>query len=176
VNDVSIKLRFAQLDDADLLANLGATAFAQAFGADNTPEDMADYLQSSFSVDKLTEELSAQGSIFIIAEMEAGGAVGYARLLGNSTETCVTGERPIELVRIYVLQEWIGKKIGGMLMQACLTEARGRGYDVIWLGVWEKNERAIAFYQKWGFTKAGTHTFLLGKDLQHDWVMQQSLG
>jgi GNAT superfamily N-acetyltransferase len=79
-------------------------------------------------------------------------------------------------VRIYVEKDWLGKRVGRLLLERCLQEARGRGYGTIWLGVWEKNARAIAFYQKCGFTKCGTHVFRLGQDEQQDWIMQQSLG
>lgn len=175
MNDLHpIQIRIAGSQDAQLLADLGAKTFYDAFAAYNTPEDMAGYLHGAFSEQKQAEELSAPGSVFLVAESEEE-PVGYARLLGGSMETCITGSKPVELVRIYVLQEWKGKKVGGLLMQKCLDEARGRGYDSIWLGVWENNPNAIAFYQKWGFTKVGTHAFLLGRDLQEDWIMQRSL-
>lgn len=170
-----IQLRLAGPQDVAMLADLGAKTFFESFAVYNTPEDMESYLRMSFSEQKQAEELSTPDSIFIIAESE-GKPVGYARLLGGSTETCITGARPIELVRIYVLQEWKGRKVGSLLMQKCLEEARGGGYDTIWLGVWENNPGAIAFYQKWGFIKAGTHTFMLGQDVQEDWIMQRSLG
>ena len=176
MNDLpAIQLRIAGQKDAQMLAILGARTFSETFAGDNKPEDMAEYLRGAFSEQKQSEELSDPDSVFIVAESE-GKPVGYARLLGRSTATCITGDRPIELVRIYVIQELKGRKVGSLLMQKCLDEARGRGYDTIWLGVWEHNPNAIVFYQKWGFSKAGTHAFLLGKDLQEDWIMQLSLG
>ncbi len=87
---------------------------------------------------------------------------------------CVSGVRPVELVRFYLLQEWIGKGFGARLMQACVDEGQRRGADVIWLGVWEHNARAIAFYQKWGFAIVGTHNFQLGTELQQDYIMQRA--
>jgi ribosomal protein S18 acetylase RimI-like enzyme len=174
VDNQAVHLRIAGVQDAELLASLGAKTFSDSFAVDNTAEDMVDYLQESFSKQKQAEELEMADSVFIIAESE-GEAIGYARLLGRSTETCITGPKPVELVRIYVLQAWKGKRVGSLLMQKCLEEARGRGYATIWLGVWENNPNAIAFYQKWGFEKVGTHTFKLGSDLQQDWIMQRSL-
>jgi len=174
IDNQTVHLRIAGVQDAELLASLGAKTFSDSFAVDNTAKDMVDYLQESFSKQKQAEELEMADSVFIIAESE-GEAIGYARLLGGSTETCITDPKPVELVRIYVLQAWKGKRIGSLLMQKCLEEARGRGYVTIWLGVWENNPNAIAFYQKWGFEKVGTHTFKLGSDLQQDWIMQRSL-
>jgi diamine N-acetyltransferase len=167
-----IRIRKAVEADALLLTELGAATFSQAFAKDNSTEDMAVYLENAFSVQKQKAEINQPGSIFLIAEIDDKPA-GYARLLAGSSETCITGRNPVELVRIYVLQEWIGSGTGSKLMQACLEAARKGGFDVIWLGVWQKNDRAVAFYQKWGFEVVGTHTFLLGSDLQHDWVMQR---
>ena len=81
----------------------------------------------------------------------------------------------VEIVRIYADMPWIGKGVGPALMQACLDEAQNRGCALIWLGVWEHNPRAQAFYRKWGFEKIGTHTFMLGADPQTDWIMARKI-
>jgi diamine N-acetyltransferase len=169
-----IRIRTAVQDDAQLLADLGAAAFFQAFAKDNSAADMAAYLESAFSYEKQRDEIAEPGSIFVIGEID-GEPAGYARLLGGSSETCITGLNPVELVRIYVLQEWIGAGVGAKLMQNCLELAGSKGYDVIWLGVWKQNGQAVVFYQKWGFEIVGTHNFLLGSDLQQDWIMQRKL-
>lgn len=170
-----IMIRLANQTDAALLASLGTRTFYDTFAPENTPENMRDYLEKSFSPEIQSAELSEAGSVFLIAESE-GAAIGYARLLAGRPEgTCITGNHPVELVRIYVTQDRIHQGLGSRLMQACIDEARGRGHDVIWLGVWEKNARAIAFYQKWGFEKAGTHAFQLGEEDQVDWIMQRGL-
>ena len=83
----------------------------------------------------------------------------------------VTGTKPVELVRLYIEEEIIGKGYGSVLMNSCLEEAKKNGHRTIWLGVWEKNLRAIRFYEKWGFTKVGTKEFVLGSDMQHDHIM-----
>jgi diamine N-acetyltransferase len=75
------------------------------------------------------------------------------------------------LVRIYLLHAWTGHRLGDVLMKACIEQAQTRGVDVLWLGVWERNERAIAFYKRWGFEPVGTHIFLLGQDRQTDTIM-----
>lgn len=167
-------IRIATADDNVLLAELGARTFKDAFGKDNAQQNMDAYLSQAFNAEVQALELAEPGSVFLIAEL-AGKAVGYARLNESRAPSGVKGLRPIELVRIYALPEMIGHGIGSQLMQACLQAAQKRGCDTIWLGVWEHNARAIAFYRKWRFTKAGTQTFQLGDDPQTDWVMQRSV-
>lgn len=157
-------------EDNSLLSRLGRETFLHAFGPDNTTEDMQLYLRSSFSPEIQAAELTEPSSVFLIAELD-NAPVGYARLLEGHPPHGVTGNRPIEIVRIYARAEWIGRGVGAALMQACLREAALRECDTIWLGVWERNRRAIAFYSKWGFVPVGSHTFLLGTDLQIDTLM-----
>lgn len=165
-----ILIRKAELNDAALLASVGREAFAAAFSDQNSVENMEAYLSGAFSEAIQAAEIVEQDSLFLIAETEES-IVGYARLLVSPAPTCITGTTPLELVRFYLLPEWIGKGVSGTLMQACLDAARGGGHDVIWLGVWQENPRAIRFYEKWGFSIVGTHTFQLGADTQHDWIM-----
>lgn len=167
-----LTIRTATHEDAALLARIGAEMFAETFAGENTPENMAAYLADSFSPEIQAEELAEAGSVFLIAEI-AGDAAGYARLIVGSTEASVRATRPVELVRIYAGGKWLGQGVGTGLMQACLTEAARLGADMIWLGVWEQNPRAIRFYQKWGFVQVGTHGFQLGDELQTDWIMQR---
>ncbi|MCB0165300.1 MAG: GNAT family N-acetyltransferase [Anaerolineae bacterium] len=170
----NITIHPATAADAAMLAEFGTMAFAAAFVADNNPEDMAAYLAEAFSPAKQQSELADPASRFLIAE--AGGVMaGYAQIKARSVEEGVTGRNPIELVRIYTDPERIGQGIGAALMSACLEAARQGGHDVIWLGVWEKNHRAQAFYRRWGFVKVGTHIFQLGADAQTDWILQRQV-
>ena len=76
---------------------------------------------------------------------------------------------------MYVVDEWHGKGIALRLMDACLSEMKRRESDIAWLGVWERNPRAIAFYGKFGFGEVGAHEFLLGADVQRDVVMSRAV-
>jgi len=169
-----IRVRRATLDDAKLLSQLGARTFEETFASDNTPEDMAAYLASNFSLVQLTEELSNYASIFLIAEVD-GAAAGYAKLQASEPAENIKGTEPIELVRLYVSHTWLGSGVGAALMRACLDEARSAGYKTIWLGVWERNARAQAFYRKWNFRAVGEHVFQLGSDAQTDILMERAL-
>ncbi len=169
-----IDIRRARIEDANVLAELGAQTFAETFSEDNTPEDMAAYLAASFSLAKLTEELADPLSIFFIAEVD-GHAAGYAKLHSGEALDGVEGQKPIELVRLYVSRKWLGRGVGQALMQRCVDEARGKGFQTIWLGVWERNGRALAFYRKWNFHEVGEHIFQLGSDPQRDILMQRPI-
>jgi len=109
-------------------------------------------------------------SIFLIIEMDST-AVGYVQLRCRHTPAAIISQKPMGIARIYARKEWIGKTVGGRLMEASLREAEHAGCDVVWLGVWERNPRGIAFSRKWGFKQICTQTFQLGDDSQNDWVM-----
>ena len=170
----NLYIRCARIEDASLLADLGAQTFAETFTEDNTAEDMAAYLADSFSLEKLTAELTDPLSIFFIAEVD-GHAAGYAKLHSGTALDGTEGQKPIELVRLYVSRKWLGRGVGQALMQRCMKEAREKGFQTIWLGVWERNSRALAFYRKWNFHEAGEHTFHLGSDPQRDILMQRAI-
>lgn len=165
-----ITVRRATLDDAKVLSQLGTRTFEETFAVDNKPEDMATYLASNFNLTQQTKELLDHASIFLIAEVD-GAAAGYAKLHPSEPANGIEGTEPIELVRLYVSQAWLGSGVGAALMRECLDEARSAGYATIWLGVWERNARAQAFYRKWDFRAVGDHVFQLGSDAQTDILM-----
>jgi diamine N-acetyltransferase len=170
-----LTIRRATAADAALLAELGARTFADSFAADNTPGDMAAYLEASFNLPQIESELADPGAAFLIAAFGSGEVVGYTKLLSGHTPPEITAPNAIELVRIYSAQAYIGRGVGPTLMQAALRFAADQGFASIWLGVWERNLRAQAFYRKWGFEIVGSHSFLLGADLQTDFLMQKKI-
>ena len=168
--------------DAALLAELGARTFYETFVESCRPEDMRAYLDAAFGTAQQAAELADARSTFLIAETcddaedAAAIAVGYAKLFaGDETPDCVVGRAPVELARLYVRREWLGSGAGAGLMRELLEAARRAGYETIWLGVWEHNERAIAFYRKWGFEVVGEHIFQVGDDPQNDLLMARHL-
>ena len=170
----TLYIRRARIEDAHLLSELGAQTFAETFIEDNTPENMAAYLATSFNLEKLTAELTDPLSIFFIAEVD-GHAAGYAKLHSGKALDGIEGQKPIELVRLYVSRKWLGRGVGQALMQRCIDEAQEKGFQTIWLGVWERNNRAQAFYRKWNFREVGEQIFQLGSDQQRDILMQRDL-
>lgn len=169
-----VNIRCATAADNVLLAELGARTFQETFGEVNSPENMAAYLAASYSPEIQAAELADPSVVFMIAEI-TGAAAGYAQLRDGQPPSCITGSRPVELVRLYARKEWIGCGVGAALMQACIAEAERRGCDTLWLGVWEHNARARTFYNRWGFSAVGTHIFQLGSDPQTDFLLQRAL-
>jgi GNAT superfamily N-acetyltransferase len=172
-----VYFRQATRDDVDLLADLGRRTFYDTFAADNTPTDMAQYLATAFSQETIQAELLTLESVFLLAYPDAtleSQSVGYARLQGNSRPPGNPDwPSPLELGRLYVEQSVLGQGYGSALMQACLDYALEAGFQTLWLGVWERNYRALRFYQKWRFHQTGTQTFTLGQDIQTDLVMMR---
>ena len=131
-------------------------------------------MRQAFNLEQITLELADEKSIFLIAEVN-GEAAGYAKIILDNIEPGITAERPIELNRLYSHQKFLGQGVGQSLMVACFDRAKQDGHDVMWLGVWEFNPRAQRFYEKNGFRKVGSHTFILGSDPQTDLLMQKEL-
>jgi ribosomal protein S18 acetylase RimI-like enzyme len=167
-----VDIRRAVATDADalLLADLGARLFADAFGAMNDPDDLRVFLADTYSPDRQLAELRDPSRAVWIAESR-GEALGYAMLRRDSRSPCVDARRPAEVQRIYADRSWHGRGLGKALLDACVEQARVWACDVVWLGVWERNPRAIAFYEKWGFRRVGEQRFLVGTDSQRDQVM-----
>jgi ribosomal protein S18 acetylase RimI-like enzyme len=171
---LNTSIRRADAADATLLAELGARTFRDTFADSTTPEDITAYLSATYGEKLQAAELADAASIFFVAETD-GVASGYAKLHAGEAEACVEGRKPIELARLYVGREWFGRGVGAALMSACLEEARQSGYLTMWLGVWEHNGRAQAFYRKWEFRVVGEHVFPVGSDPQIDLIMERAL-
>ena len=169
-----MNVRYGTTEDANLLSELGAKTFHETFAKYNTPENINLYLKESFSPEIQLNELVAPDSVYIIFELK-GTPIGYAQLIIGSKDEAIEGSKPLEIRRIYILEDFIGKGVGSELMQVVIQEARLRGCDCVWLGVWEENLRAISFYKKWGFHEVGTHEFTVGNDPQNDFIMELEL-
>lgn len=171
----AISVRTASAADAALLATLGRRLFEETFAQHNTAEDMTAYLAAAFGEVQQRAELAEPGSTWWIAEDAEGRAAGYVRLRLGATHPAVRAQRPAELSRLYADRRHHGRGVGATLLQRCIAEARAQGADVLWLGVWEHNARAVAFYEKHGFRTVGEQEFVLGRDVQRDLVMALQL-
>jgi len=169
-----VTIRTATAADAAVLADLARRTFYDTFASTNDPNDMALHLQSAYGVDQQTRELSDRDITTLIVE-DGGAAIAYAQVRGDHLPECVTGPEPVELWRFYVDSSWHGRGVAQSLMERVKSVARERGAKTLWLGVWERNDRARAFYSKCGFADAGEHIFLFGTDPQTDRVMVTSL-
>jgi len=160
--------------DAPALADLARRTFYDTFAATNDPTDMALHLASAYGIDQQTRELEDRDITTLLVE-DNGLAIAYAQVRNDHIPDCVTGPSPVELWRFYVDREFHGRGIAQSLMDRVKQAARERGAKTLWLGVWERNDRARAFYRKCGYTDAGEHIFLFGTDPQTDLVMVTTL-
>ncbi len=173
-SSVPVTVRPGSPDDAAALAELAATTFRDAFGAENRPEDLALHLTRSYGIPQQRAELSDPAITTLLAFV-GGAAAGYAQLRPGRPPPCVTAPRSIELWRFYVSRAWHGRGVAQILMAAVVDAARRRNAAALWLGVWERNPRAQAFYRKSGFADVGSQLFLVGTDEQTDRVMELAL-
>jgi len=167
-------IRRAVPADAANLAALGARTFEEAFAAQNRPEDMTAYLANTYSEPLQRRELEDPDVVTLLVE-ESGRLIAFAQMRRGPVPQCVSDATAMEIARFYVDRPWHGRGIAQALMDASLDVSASLGATTIWLGVWEKNTRAIAFYAKCGFRDVGSHPFLVGSDPQTDRVMVMAL-
>jgi ribosomal protein S18 acetylase RimI-like enzyme len=169
-----LSIRIAAKKDAALIADLSRKTFYETFDVFNTKEDMDKFMNEQFTHDALMNEVGAEGNIFLLA-FDDELPVGYARMRENNNPPELQSKNAMEISRIYADSNSIGKGVGKTLMEKCIAIAKEKNKEIIWLGVWEKNERAIDFYHKWGFEKFSEHPFILGNDIQTDWLLKKNL-
>jgi len=169
-----IRIRRGVASDASALATFAARTFHETFAADNRPEDMAAHIASSFGVAQQTRELGDPDVATLLA-FRGDALVAFAQLRRKTPPACVAQSRPIELQRFYVDRPVHGTGVAQALMAAARQAARELGGEHLWLGVWERNPRAIAFYAKTGFRDVGSTVFHVGPDRQTDRVLVASL-
>jgi len=168
-------IRRAEPADALRLAELAELTFRHTFEAANTPEDMRPHCATHYSEAIQAREISDPQITTLVCEHD-GQLVGFAQLRRGRPPDRIKAERPAEIQRLYVREAWHGKGMAQDLMSASIALAKASRADQVWLGVWEHNPRAIAFYRKWGFAEAGEHVFPVGTDPQCDIIMTRVLG
>jgi ribosomal protein S18 acetylase RimI-like enzyme len=156
--------------DATALAEFGTRTFVETFGSDNEESHLAAYIADAYGLAQQTKELSDPDQRTILIEKD-GALAGYAQLRRKEPPPCVTGQEPVEIARFYVDKPHHGAGLARRLMDAARDAAREMGGRTIWLGVWERNPRAISFYEKVGFRDAGAADFFVGPDRQTDRIM-----
>ncbi len=169
-----ITIRQILVDDINNLQTLGRQTFIESFGIYNTKENLESYLDKAFSIESLSKELTQTNShwYYAVSGLEK---VGYLKINFGNAQSEFQNESTMEIERIYVLQEFQGKSIGKLLFEKAIAVARKHGVYYVWLGVWERNTKAITFYKKHGFITFGRHSFFLGDDEQTDLLMKLSL-
>lgn len=163
-------LRRATSGDAAALSTFATRVFVETFGPHNRAEDIAQYVATTYGASRQAAEIADPAIVTIVAEHQ-GALAGFAQVRRHVAPPCITGPAPIELWRFYVDTAWRGQGLAQRLMEAVHAAAIEMGGRTLWLAVWERNPRAIAFYEKAGFSIAGVQVFVLGSDRQTDNVM-----
>ena len=171
---MNILFRSCTADDLELLQAFSRKTYFETFAAANTPENMAAYLDQAFETEKLRSELSNEYSSFFFLYLD-GALAGYLKLNEAPAQSELHDSQALEIERIYVAKEFQREGLGKYLMEQAIQTAIQRGKRYVWLGVWEKNEKALHFYQKHGFYRIGEHAFVMGDDRQTDYLMRKDL-
>src|SRR5688572_24180858 len=171
----NLRLIHADASHASVLAKLALDTFCESFEKVNNPEDFWAYVNEAFHEAKIAEEIKESGSQYILAYVDDTLA-GYARIRqSQEVDNQFPGKKTLELQRIYASEKFIGKGVGKALMNYCLELAKKQDAEILWLGVWEHNQRAQQFYKKLGFEQFSSHIFMLGKDAQTDILMKLNI-
>lgn len=161
------------MNDAAVLAQIGASTFYETFRPFNTEEDMQAYIAKSYNETLILQNLKNEHIHYALAT-ENNEVVGYIKLLLHAPHVKLTG-RTIELEKIYVQQSQLGSGAGKLLMKYVIDYSRHQQFDTLFLGVWKENERAVQFYRKTGFTEFDTRFFPLGSRICEDYMMKLEL-
>ncbi len=166
-----VEIRIANRKDISSLVDMARTSFLEAFTAQNKPENVKAYLEEAFTEEQFLEEMEEPSSTFYIAHVE-GKLVAYTKLNLIPAQTDVHDPESLEVARLYVLEEFHGLGIGTILLEMAIHFAKQNGKKYLWLGVWEKNQKAILFYENKGFRRFGQHPFPFGDEVQTDYLMR----
>jgi len=169
-----IYIRPAKLIDINSLVEISVKTFNETFAGQNTKENMEKYINEKFTTSQLLAELNDEQNKFFLAVLN-GHVIGYAKLRTSIPPEQINYNRTIEIEGIYVSKAYHDMKVGASLINYCIDNAVENKFDVIWLGVWEHNPKAIKFYERWGFHNFGSHVFILGNDSQTDLLMKKEL-
>lgn len=160
--------------DVDLLQQISIKTFTDTFGKDNSPEHLADYLTQAYALEKLTEELKDKETDFFLVSIDQEPA-GYLKLNTGTSQSEEMADHFLEIERIYVRKKFKHQGIGTFLLDTAIEKAKEKQKTAIWLGVWEHNDVALAFYRKKGFIKYSEHVFYMGDDPQTDYLFIKQL-
>ena len=169
---MKVTIRQGNIDDVAILQEFGIRTFRESFEKANTKENMDIYIEKSFSLEQINHDLKTIGTTFFIA-LSDNQLVGYTKTNEGLGPKELSNKKTLEIERIYVDKKYQGEGIGKLLLDKCFQLARLKKIKTVWLGVWEHNPKAIAFYKKCGFKKFGDHVFMLGRDAQTDWLMKK---
>lgn len=173
-NDMTITIIKCTMEDLHMLQEISYETFNETFKHQNTAENMKAYLEKAFNLKQLKKELSTISSRFYFVYVD-GKLAGYLKVNTENAQSEGMGAESLEIERIYIKQDYQKHGLGKYLVNKAIEIAMEQNKKKIWLGVWEKNENAIAFYKKMGFVQTGSHSFYMGDEEQIDFIMTKTL-
>lgn len=171
---MTINIKKCALEDSRKLQEISYETFNETFKHQNSPENMSAYLERAFNLKQLEKELSNISSQFFFVYFN-NEVAGYLKVNTNDAQSEEMGDESLEIERIYIKNKFQKHGFGKYLLNKAMEIAMERNKKKIWLGVWEKNENAIAFYKKMGFVQTGAHSFYMGDEEQIDFIMTKTL-
>ena len=174
MNELDIHIEKVSLSEIQALKAIAEKTFLDTYASQNTEEDMAKYLADHFNLKLLGKEVNSTDSAYYFAKIE-NEIIGYFKLNYGQAQTELIDESAVEIERIYATKAYHCKGLGKLLFENSVQIAKKRNAPYIWLGVWDKNARAIRFYEKCGFAEFDRHVFMLGNDKQTDLMMKLEL-
>ncbi|PUA36573.1 GNAT family N-acetyltransferase [Paenibacillus elgii] len=171
---MAITIKKCTLEDVRKLQEISYETFDETFKDQNSPENMNAYLERAFNLNQLEKELSDISSQFFFVYLNHEVA-GYLKVNINDAQSEEMGDESLEIERIYIKKNFQKHGLGKYLLNQAIEIAMECNKKHIWLGVWENNENAIAFYKKMGFIQTGTHSFYMGDEEQIDFIMTKTL-
>ncbi|MFJ8234923.1 GNAT family N-acetyltransferase [Ureibacillus sp. NPDC094379] len=171
---MNVKIKKCNREDLQALQEISIETFNATFKDQNSPENMAAYLERAFNLNQLEKELSTTSSEFFFVSVN-NEVAGYLKININDAQSEPMGEESLEIERIYIKSEFQKHGLGKVLLNLAIEMALKQDKKKIWLGVWEKNDNAIAFYEKMEFVQTGAHSFYMGDEEQIDLIMIKTL-
>jgi len=171
---MTVKITKCNLEDLQVLREISIETFNDTFSNQNSPDNMKAYLDRAFTSKQLEIELANRSSQFYFIWFDEEVA-GYLKINVNDAQSEKMGDEFLEIERIYIRNKFQRKGLGKYFIDKAIEIAKEQNQKNIWLGVWEKNENAISFYQKLDFVQTGAHSFYMGDEEQIDIIMTKKL-
>jgi len=171
---MKINIKQCTHQDLEELQEISCETFYETFREQNSKENLNAYLEKAFTLEQLKKELSNTSSYFYFICLYKEVA-GYLKVNIYGAQSEDMGDESLEIERIYIKSKYQKNGLGKHLLNKAFKIAEESNKRKIWLGVWEKNENAIAFYKKMGFSQMGTHSFFMGDEKQTDFIMTKLL-
>ncbi|MFC0271870.1 GNAT family N-acetyltransferase [Metabacillus herbersteinensis] len=171
---MTIKIKKCTLEDSRKLQEISYETFNETFKHQNSLENMNAYLERAFNLKQLEKELSNISSQFFFVYFN-NEVAGHLKVNTDDAQSEEMGDDSLEIERIYIKNKFQKHGLGKYLLNKAIEIAMERNKKKIWLGVWEENENAIAFYKKMGFIQTGAHSFYMGDEEQIDFIMTKTL-